>query len=267
VGADSNTTIGTPTLAVAMTSPDSTSSMNDLDATRSSPIFPPPLGAGSTNLPAIPGYEILGEIDSGGMGVVYRARHLLLDLPVALKMVRTGTVAGPEELARFHMEARAVAALTHLGVVRVYDFGEHRGQPFFSMELVEGGSLADRLRGGPLPAAEAARLIEGLARIVQHVHERGVIHRDLKPANILLTPDGQPKVADFGLARRMSQDSGLTWTGAVMGTASYMSPEQAAGKTKEIGPAADVYSLGAILYECLTGRPPFRAATRELTIL
>jgi hypothetical protein len=201
------------------------------------------------------------------MGIVYRARHLLLDLPVALKMVRTGTAAGPEELARFHVEARAVATLTHPGVVRVYDFGEHQGLPFFSMELIEGGSLADRLRRGPLPATEAARLVEGLARVVQHVHEHDVIHRDLKPANILLTRDGQAKVADFGLARRLHQDLGLTSTGAVLGTASYMSPEQAAGRTREVGSAADIYGLGAILYECLTGRPPFRAATRELTMV
>jgi serine/threonine protein kinase len=239
----------------------------DPDATRDlTPLQPQQSTAAARDLPSVSGYEILQEVDTGGMGVVYRARHLRFDLPVALKMIRMGAHASAHDLARFHREARAVAALNHPGVVRIYDYGEHNGLPYFSMEWAEGGSLADRLRGGAIQPEEAARLVETLARSMHYVHECGIIHRDLKPANVLLTADGVTRIADFGLARRLGDDPGLTITGMVMGTASYMAPEQAEGK-KEVGRGADVYGLGAILYEALTGRPPFRAPTRELTIL
>src|SRR5262249_6825137 len=157
----------------------------------------------------------------------------------------------PEELARFRVEAEAVARLDHPNVVRIYDFGEHNGLPFFSMEFVEGGSLAKKLQGGPLPPEEAARGAEILARAMDYVHQHHIVHRDLKPANVLLAADGTPKVTDFGLAKRLDKDGGLTATYAVMGTASYMAPEQAGGKTRDIGPPTDVYALGAILYEML----------------
>jgi serine/threonine-protein kinase len=214
----------------------------------------------------VPGYEILGELGRGGMGVVYKATQVALHRTVALKMILSGDHAGPEERLRFLAEAEAVAAIGHPGIVQVYDFGTHDGLPFFALEFCPGGSLADRLAGNPLPAREAAALVETLARAVQAAHQAGVVHRDLKPQNVLLGADGTPKVTDFGLAKRVEGGSGLTQTGAILGTPSYMAPEQASG-SKEIGPAADVWSLGAILYECFTGRPPFRAATAMDTIL
>jgi len=216
--------------------------------------------------PAVPGYEILRQLTPGGMGVVYRARQVNLKRTVALKMIRTGVHAGPEERARFRVEAEAVASLSHPHIIQIHDCGEWNGMPYLAMEFAEGGSLAQRLAGRPLPPAQAAELVETLARAVQFVHERGLIHRDLKPANILLTDQGIPKLADFGLAKRLDQDQGLTRTQAVLGTASYLAPEQAAGDKHALGPAADVYALGAILYEVLTGQPPFRAETYELTI-
>jgi eukaryotic-like serine/threonine-protein kinase len=217
---------------------------------------------------APPGYELLGELGRGGMGVVYLARQAALDRLVALKMLLAGAHAGPEELDRFGAEARAVARLQHPNIVQIHEVGAHQGLPYLSLELVAGGPLDRRLAGTPLPAREAARLVEALAGAVQAAHERGVVHRDLKPANVLLAgaagaPVGQcvPKVTDFGLAKRLDQGGGRTGTGAVLGTPSYMAPEQAAGRPAAVGPAADVYALGAILYECLTGRPPFRAET------
>ncbi len=206
----------------------------------------------------IPGHEILGLLGRGGMGVVYKARHLRLGRVVALKMILAGSHAGPEELARLHEEARAVARLRHPNIVQIYEVGEADGHPFLSLEYVEGGSLAQRLNGIPLPARQAAELVGVLARAVQHAHEQGVVHRDLKPANVLLTADDTPKVSDFGLAKQLDREAGHTQTGAILGTPSYMAPEQATGKAREVGPAADVYALGAILYELLTGRPPFR---------
>jgi WD40 repeat protein/tRNA A-37 threonylcarbamoyl transferase component Bud32 len=216
--------------------------------------------------PAPAGYEILAELGRGGMGVVYKARQKHLNRVVALKMVLAGGRAGAEELTRFLAEAEAIAAVQHPGIVQVFDFGTCGGLPYFSMELCEGGSLADRLAGNPLPAAEAARLVEQVARAVGAAHEAGIVHRDLKPANVLLDDRGQPKVGDFGLAKRIEVGPGLTQTGAVIGSPSYMAPEQARG-SKDVGPAADVYALGAILYECLTGRPPFKAATVYDTLL
>jgi tetratricopeptide (TPR) repeat protein len=201
------------------------------------------------------------------MGVVYRARQVRLNRLVALKMVRAGEHAGPEELARFQAEAEAVAALQHPHVVQIFEVGRHAGLPFFALEYLDGGSLQHQLQGAPLPPREAARLVQTLAGAMHAAHQRGIIHRDLKPANVLLTADGTPKVTDFGLARRVEGGAGLTQSGAVVGTPSYMAPEQAAGKGKAVGPAADVYALGAVLYECLTGRPPFKAATPLETVL
>jgi serine/threonine protein kinase len=223
-------------------------------------------GEAAAGWPAIPGYEVLAQLSPGGMGIVYRARQVDVDRTVALKMMRSGLDAGPEERARFRVEAEAIASLSHPHIIQIHACGEWNGQPFLAMEFAEGGSLAQRLEGGPLPPASAAELVETLARAVQFVHEHGIIHRDLKPANVLLTELGVPKLADFGLAKRPDQDQGLTRSQAVLGTASYMAPEQAAGNKQALGPAADIYALGAILYEVLTGQPPFRAETRELTI-
>jgi WD40 repeat protein len=235
-------------------------------------------------LPSIPGYEIVGELGRGGMGVVYEARHLALDRPVALKMIRSGADAGEEELARFRTEAEAAARLQHPNIVQIHEVGEHQGLPYVALEFCPGGSLEKKLNGTPLPPQPAAQLAETLARAMHVAHGKGIVHRDLKPANVLLVAserpeavalaDGageaeryDPKITDFGLAKRLDVDVGQTQTGAILGTPSYMAPEQACGKSKEIGPAADVYALGATLYELLTGRPPFKAATPLDTIL
>jgi serine/threonine-protein kinase len=211
-------------------------------------------------------FELLEELGRGGMGVVYRARQTKLDRVVALKMIRGGQ--DEAELARFRVEAEAIARLQHPNIVQLFEVGEHNGMPFFALEYCAGGSLEERLRGTALLPAEAAAVIAALARAMHAAHQHNVIHRDLKPANVLLaggdasTPLDQltPKVTDFGLARKLD-DPGLTQTGVIMGTPSYMAPEQASGRSKEVDPAADIYALGAVLYECLTGRPPFRAAT------
>jgi formylglycine-generating enzyme required for sulfatase activity len=200
------------------------------------------------------------------MGVVYQARHLKLNRPVALKMILAGSHAGAADLARFQTEAEAIARLQHPNIVQVYEVGEHEGKPYFSLEFCGGGSLEKTLAGTPLPPKEAASLVETMARAMQAAHEQHVIHRDLKPANVLLAEDGTPKITDFGLAKKLDE-AGQTASGAVMGTPSYMAPEQAGGKSNEIGPLADVYALGALLYECLTGRPPFKAATALDTML
>jgi eukaryotic-like serine/threonine-protein kinase len=210
---------------------------------------------------SVPGYELLTELGRGGMGVVYKAMQLELDRMVALKMVLAGVHVSKRELERFRSEAAAVAGLQHINIVQVYEVGEHGGRPYFSLEYVEGGSLAHKLQGEPLPAREAAELIEVTARAMHFAHERGIVHRDLKPANILLTKEGKPKVTDFGLAKHIRGSGAHTQTGTVMGTPSYMAPEQAMGHSRDVGPAADVYALGAILYEMLSGRPPFRSET------
>jgi serine/threonine-protein kinase len=213
----------------------------------------------------IPGYEVLGELGRGGMGVVYKARHFKLDRLVALKMILASGHAGAAELARFQTEAHAVARLQHPNVVQVYEVGEHEGKPFLALEFCPGGSLAQKLNHTPLPPRDAAALVETLARAMQAAHERHIIHRDLKPANVLLAQDGAPKITDFGLARK-TDEAGQTQSGAVLGTPSYMAPEQAGGKSVDVGPAADVYALGAILYETIVGRPPFKAATAMKTM-
>jgi tRNA A-37 threonylcarbamoyl transferase component Bud32/dipeptidyl aminopeptidase/acylaminoacyl peptidase len=228
---------------------------------------------GSTPGPLQVGGFVLGEeLGRGGMGVVYAAEQTALRRRVALKMILAAQLAGPQALDRFRREAEAVARLRHPGIVQVFEVGTWTapdgGQgPFMVLEFLEGGTLARKLAGQPISGTEAATLLRTLAEAMQHAHEQGVVHRDLKPGNVLLTGEGVPKIADFGLARLLddAEDAG-TRTGAVMGTPSYMAPEQAAGETKRVGPAADVWALGAILYECLTGRPPFRAATPTETL-
>lgn len=219
------------------------------------------------DLPRIAGFDVLSILGRGGMGVVYMARDLRLHRPVALKMLLAGSYATADDRERFLREAEAVASLRHANIVQVYGAGEHEGRPYFTMEYVEGGSLAQRWQGTPQPAAPTAALVATLAEAVHVAHEGDIVHRDLKPANILLTADGTPKIADFGLARHFHSSPALTRSGAPLGTPSYMAPEQARGKTRLIGPATDVYALGAILYECLTGRPPFCGETASETVL
>jgi serine/threonine protein kinase/Tfp pilus assembly protein PilF len=239
----------------------------------------------------VPGYQILQELGRGGMGVVYKARHLGLQRLVALKMILAGAHAGRAGLARFRAEAEAVAQLQHPGIVQIYETGEHEGRPYFSLEFVEGGSLEQRMAESPTTPRAAAELVEMLARTMEVAHQKGIVHRDLKPANILLaTERGQsimgrsdqltavslpsehwarttvPKIADFGLVKRVDDDSGQTQSGSILGTPSYMSPEQAQGKNRTIGPGADIYALGAILYELLVSRPPFKAGSPLDTI-
>jgi WD40 repeat protein len=210
-------------------------------------------------------YELLEEIGRGGMGVVFKARHAQLGRLVALKMIPGGALADADDLQRFDTEAAAAAQLQHPNIVALYEFGDFEGQPYFSMEYISGTSLSDRVTSGPVPGRRAAGYLEATARAVNYAHSRGILHRDLKPGNVLLDEHDQPKVTDFGLAKLMATDSGQTRTGAILGTPSYMSPEQAAGR-KDVGTSADVYSLGAILYELLTGRPPFTGETPLATV-
>jgi hypothetical protein len=227
----------------------------------------PDMTAEETTCPLVPGYQILSELGRGGMGVVYKARQEGLDRLVALKMILAGSHAGPEHLARFRAEARVIGHLRHPHIVQVYQVGQHEGKPFLALEFADGGSLAQALDGRPWPAERAAALVAKLAAAVHAVHGQGIIHRDLKPGNVLLI-DGEPKVTDFGLAKQVEGGtSGPTATNAALGTPSYMAPEQTGGRNREVGPAADVYALGAILYELLTGRPPFRADTPLDTML
>jgi WD40 repeat protein/Flp pilus assembly protein TadD len=200
------------------------------------------------------------------MGVVYRARHLALKRVVALKMILSGGHAGEGERQRFRAEAEAVARLQHPNIVQVHEVGEHEGLPYAALEFVEGGTLAERLKRGPVTPHQAAEVIATVAGAMHLAHSRNIVHRDLKSANILLDANGSPKVTDFGLARRLDSDIGQTQTGAAVGTPSYMSPEQAAGESKHVGPPADVYALGAIFYECLTERPPFQGASAVATL-
>ena len=209
----------------------------------------------------VAGYEILGVLGRGAMGVVYKARQRGLRRLVALKMISAGSHCTTADLTRFRSEAEAVADLQHPNIVRLYEVGEDEGRPFFSLEYVEGQSLAARINGVPQPPLEAARMVMALADAMEHAHRHGIIHRDLKPANVLVTTDGEPKITDFGLVKRLEDESGQTLSGSILGTPSFMAPEQAEGRTRDIGARTDVYGLGAILYQMLTGRPPFRAAS------
>jgi eukaryotic-like serine/threonine-protein kinase len=224
----------------------------------------PPTPPRKPPLRAFGGYEIEGELGRGGMGVVYLARQVELNRHVALKML-TGHY-GPEELRRFLEEAETAAGLSHSNIAHIYEVGEHEGVPFFSMEYVENGSLADRLRKDLPEPKDVAELLIQVARALHFAHQNGVVHRDMKPGNVLLDQDGVPKVADFGIAKRLHEDAKLTRSGAVIGTPTYMAPEQAKGTSRHVGPAADVYSLGAILYEMLAGRPPFLPEDSETAI-
>src|SRR6516165_4200893 len=213
-------------------------------------------------------YELLHEVARGGMGVVYRARQRTLNRIVALKMILAGRLAAEEDITRFRTEAEAAARLQHPHIVAVHEVGEIEGQHYFSMDFIEGTSLAQKLlQSGPMPGRVAARYVRLMARAVHHAHKQGILHRDLKPSNILIDAEDEPHITDFGLAKRLGGDSGQTRTGVVLGTPSYMAPEQAAGKSNELGPACDIYGLGAVLYELITGRPPFRAETPLNTVM
>ncbi|MGP0062475.1 MAG: protein kinase domain-containing protein, partial [Isosphaeraceae bacterium] len=219
-----------------------------------------------TDGPSIPGYEILGTLGRGGMGIVYKARQTGLNRLVALKMIIGGSQAGSRQLARFRIEAEAVAQLRHPNIVQIYDVGEVDDMPYVALEFLDGGDLAARMDGTPQPGIQAAELLATLARAIHAAHQARIVHRDLKPENVLLSADGVPKITDFGLAKRLESDDNQTNTGDIMGTPSFMAPEQAMGRTKEVGPAADIYALGAILYDALTGRPPLKGETMMETI-
>jgi serine/threonine protein kinase/Tfp pilus assembly protein PilF len=252
---------------------------DDADGLSMAPTLEAPGPGRDPAWPAVTGYEILGVLGRGGMGIVYRAVQVRLKRLVALKMLQADDKAEPQQHERFRAEAEAVARLQHPHIIQIYEIGEQAGRPYLALEYVDGGSLAERLRGTPLPPPQAARLLETLARAVHHAHQAGIVHRDLKPANVLLQiadcrlqiEDSQsaicdpqsaiPKITDFGLAKQLDVDSGRTRSGVIVGTPSYMAPEQARGQNREIGPAADVHALGTILYETLTGVPPFRGAT------
>lgn len=212
-------------------------------------------------------YELVKELGRGGMGVVYKARQASLDRTVALKMILRGSLASTDDLTRFRAEAEAAGRINHPAIVPVYEVGQHDGHAYFSMQWIDGETLSDRLFEGPMPPREAAELLAVVSRAIHAAHEQGILHRDLKPSNILIDNDGEPHVTDFGLAKRVTGDEPLTRSGAILGTPSYLAPEQAAGERGQLGPATDVYSLGAVLYQMLTGRPPLQAATPLDTVM
>ena len=234
-----------------------------LDPTRgAAPARVAPLG----NIKYFGDYELLEEIARGGMGVVYKARQTSLNRIVAVKMILAGQLAGEADIRRFHAEAEAAANLQHPNIVAIHEVGEHQDRHYFSMDYVEGQNLAALVREGPLPPAKAAGLVKTIAEAIQYAHQRGILHRDLKPQNVLIDEHGRPRVTDFGLAKRTGADSSLTQSGAVMGSPSYMPPEQATGRHDQVGPHSDVYSLGAILYQLLTGKAPFVGETPLATL-
>jgi serine/threonine protein kinase len=281
--------ISPPILVEPLDATEPPSTSTQATATPNDATLPPPAVvevwpvASVLPLVGVPGYEILEELGRGGMGVVYKARQLRPRRLVALKMILAGEHAGAEALVRFRREAESVARLQHPNIVQVHEVGEHNGLPYLTLEYVEGGSLAHRLSRKRPTVRQSAALIEQLARAVHYAHQKGIVHRDLKPGNILLAADQAgggtsesgwaPKIVDFGLAKQMEGMASIittgprTQTGAILGTPSYMAPEQAGGKSKNIGPAVDVYSLGAILYECLTGEPPFHGETTLDTLM
>jgi eukaryotic-like serine/threonine-protein kinase len=227
-------------------------------------------GSDSQTVPvehSIAGYDLVRELGRGGMGVVYKAQDQKLKRPVALKMILSGEYASGEEMQRFQIEAEAVAKLQHPQFVHIYDVGSHEGRHFISLEYVDGGDLNKYIDGRPQNAKASAKIVEKLARAMDVAHQQSIVHRDLKPANILLTARGEPKITDFGLAKVMDGNLGATRSGAVLGTPSYMAPEQAAGKRHMISAAADIYALGAILYHLMTGRPPFQCESAFDTLL
>jgi serine/threonine-protein kinase len=250
---------GTTALASASAPDRGATASFELDPSALDPerTLPPQESRRTDGMPQVAGYEILEVLGAGGMGIVYKAHQLRLDRFVALKMIRAGTGARPEDIARFEAEAQAVAAIEHPNIIRIFEIGECDGLPYASLEFLAGGSLAKMMGGKPRPVSDAARIVEVLARAMDVAHRRGIIHRDLKPANVLLATDGTLKITDFGLAKRLDSDSSQTRTGSILGSPSYMAPEQARGDTHHVGPAADQYALGTILYELLTGRPPF----------
>ncbi len=253
--------------------PDLTSASNATDGSRApgppgtillgADIAPPP----STTIRYLGDYELLGEIARGGMGIVYKARQTSLNRIVAVKMILTGQFASEADVRRFRTEAEAAANLQHPNIVAIHEIGEHEGQHYFSMDYVEGKNLAQTVAEAPMSAIEAARLVNLMAETIQYAHQRGILHRDLKPQNVLLDQRGQPRITDFGLAKRVAEDRGETRSGAVMGSPGYMAPEQAAGRLDLIGPATDVYGLGAILYHLLTGQAPFSGSTGMQTMV
>ncbi|MCZ6853442.1 MAG: serine/threonine protein kinase, partial [Gammaproteobacteria bacterium] len=253
---DGKSTADEPTLIADSASPADAPTIPPTEHARVASETAPEIG---TRVKYFGDYELLDEIARGGMGVVYKARQVRLNRTVALKMILAGQFAGEADVQRFQTEAEAAAQLDHPGIVPIFEVGEHEGHHFFSMGLVEGDSLAARIADGPLPPKEAAELMRKIAEAIQYAHDRGVVHRDLKPANILLDNDGQPRVTDFGLAKKVKGDSSLTATGQILGTPSYMPPEQAAGRIDQVKESADIYALGGVLYAMLTGRPPFQA--------
>ncbi|MBI3853729.1 MAG: serine/threonine protein kinase, partial [Verrucomicrobia bacterium] len=224
-------------------------------------------GSPRTRLPYFGDYELLEEIARGGMGVVYRARQLSLNRVVAVKMILFGQFASRDFVQRFRTESEAAANLHHPNIVAIHEVGEHEGQHYFSMDYVEGRNLAELVRENPLPAARAAKYVQAIAEAIQYAHRQGVLHRDLKPSNVLIDAADRPQITDFGLAKLLSDESDLTVTGQLLGSPNYMPPEQAAMKREQIGPPSDVYSLGAILYHLLTGRPPFVGETLHDVVL
>lgn len=234
-----------------------------LEATReAAAVRVAPLG----NIQYFGDYELLEEIARGGMGVVYKARQTSLNRMVAVKMILAGQLATEADIRRFHTEAEAAANLQHPNIVAIHEVGEHEDRHYFSMDYVAGQNLAALVREGPLPPAQAAEMVKTIAEAIQYAHQRGILHRDLKPQNVLIDEQDRPRVTDFGLAKRTGEDSGLTQTGAVMGSPSYMPPEQATGRHDQVGPPSDVYSLGAILYQLLTGKAPFVGETPLATL-